>query len=134
MPQLQQIQVQDRQTTPVTHTFLPSGIDRNGVAKVTEYTGVPIAEPSITLSRNENATTQKVKNRMVMRVPVVQTETINGIATPKVVREVIADFTFTFHKTSSEAERNDAIGMFQKSLDITKTLTNDLFIKNQAIY
>jgi hypothetical protein len=134
MPQLQSITMVDRAATPVTHTFTPSGIDRNGVAKVTEYTGVPLAEPSLTLSRAENAQTQKVKNRLVFRFPVVQTETINGISVPKIVREIIADLTFTFHKSSSEQERNDAVGMFYSAFVTTKPLVNDLLVKNQAIY
>jgi hypothetical protein len=124
----------DRESTPVTHTFAPSGIDRNGVAKVTEYTGVPLAEPSLTLSRSENATTQKVKNRLVFRFPVVQTETINNISVPKVVREIVTDVTFTFHKSSTEQERNNAVGMFYSAFVTTKPLVHDLLVKNQAIY
>lgn len=134
MPQLASVPLTDRETTPINHTFVPSGIDRNGVAKLTEYTGVPLAEPSLTISRNENATTQKVKNRMVFRFPVVQTETINGISVPKIVREAVVDLTFTFHRSSSEQERNNAIGMVYSALVANKVVVHDALVKNQAIY
>lgn len=50
MPQLQNIVLTDRATTPVNHTFVPRDIDRNGVATVVESTGVPVGENQLSIS------------------------------------------------------------------------------------
>lgn len=131
MPQLANLVLTDRAATPVAHTFTPKSID-SGVATVVETTGTPIGESRFSLStRRVNG---KVKSRAVLVVPVVQTETINGISKPKVVREAIVDATFTFSAESTEAERNNLVGMFADGLGTGKVLVNDTIVKAQGIY
>lgn len=131
MPALQNLVVNDRAATPVAHTFTPRDFI-NGVATVVESTGVPIGEKRYSIStRRVNG---RIKNRVVFAVPVVQTETINGISKPRVVREAIVDATFSFASDSSEQERADAVGMFADSLATAKVLVNDTIVKNQGIY
>jgi hypothetical protein len=133
MPQLQNLVVNDRQATPVAHTFVPLDIDKNNVGTVVETTGVPIGNSRVTIS-SKVLPSQKHKARMTMAVPVVQTQTINGVSTPVVVRTAYADLTFTFDSTSSEAERNDIVGMLANSLDPSATLVNDAVVKLQGVY
>lgn len=130
MPQLQNVVLTDRAGTPVNHTFVPRDIV-SGVATVVEFSGVPIGESRLTLSLRRAA---KYKGRMVLTVPVVQTETINGITSPKVVRTAIAEVNFTFDPTSTEQERKDLIGMLESALGSSKTLVNDTYVKLQNVY
>lgn len=130
MPQLQNVVLTDRAGTPVNHTFVPRDII-GGVATVVEFSGVPVGESRLTLSLRRSA---KYKGRMVLTVPVVQTETINGIASPKVVRTAIAEVNFTFDPTSTEQERKDLIGMLESALGSSKTLVNDTYVKLQNVY
>lgn len=130
MPQLQNVVLTDRAGTPVNHTFVPRDIV-SGVATVVEFSGVPIGESRLTLSLRRTA---KYKGRMVLTVPVVQTETINGITSPKVVRTAIAEVNFTFDPTSTEQERKDLIGMLESALGSSKTLVNDTYVKLQNVY
>lgn len=131
MPQLAPLVLTDRAATPVAHTFTPKDI-ANGVATVVESNGVPIGENRFSIStRRVNG---RIKSRLVLAVPVVQTETINGISKPKVVRESVVDATFTFAADSTEAERNNTIGMFADSLGTGKVLVNDTLVKAQGIY
>jgi hypothetical protein len=94
--------------------------------------GTPVSERKLSISqRRANG---KVKTRLLLAVPVVQTETINGISTPKVVREAWVDCTFTFSLLSSEQERKDVVGMFMSALDPSKVLVNDSLVKAEGIY
>lgn len=131
MPQLANLVLTDRAATPVAHTFVPKDMS-GGVATVVESTGVPVGDKRYSIStRRANGRT---KARIVFAVPVVQTETINGISKPKVVREAIVDATFTFSSESTEFERNEIVGMFADSLAASKTLVNDTLVKGQGIY
>lgn len=132
MPQLTNLVLTDRKATPVAHTLIPVNIDKNGVAYVAESTGTPVADISLSISTRR--VNDKIKSRLVLTVPVVQTETINGISKPKVVRSSVAAVDFTFSRESSEAERNDVVGMFADAFGTAKALVNDAIVKAQGIY
>jgi len=132
MPQLQNLVLTDRATTPVNHTFTPINIDSNGVGVVAETGAVPIGESKFTLqNRRVNG---RFKVQLKLSVPVVQTQTINGVSTPVVVRTAYVDSVFTFDSTSSEQERKDLVGMYQSAFDSSKTLVNDTVVKLQGVY
>lgn len=134
MPVLQTVVLTDRATTPVAHTFAPIGGPRsNGVATVAKsMDGTPVSERKLSISQRQ--VNGKVKTRMLLAVPVVQTETINGISTPKIVREAWVDCTFTFSRNSSEQERKDVVGMFASALEPAKVLVNDTLVKAEGIW
>ena len=133
MPQLQSTVLTDRATpTPVNHTFIPRDIVGN-VGTVTESSGVPIGNSNLSVSLRKTPS-GKFKGVVHLAVPVVQTETINGVARPIVVRTAHADCEFTFDQSSTEQERKDIIGMFQSGLDSSKTLINDMLVKLQGVY
>lgn len=132
MPQLQSLVLTDRTpTTAVDHTFAPRDI-KSGVGAVVESTGVPIGDKRFTVSLRQ--VNNRYKAQMQLAVPVVQTQTINGIDTPAVVRTAYADLTFTFDATSTEQERNDIVGMLASALGTSKTLVNDTVVKLQGVY
>lgn len=133
MPQLQNLVLTDRAVTPVNHTFTPLGIDpKTGVATVAETTGVPIGEPKFTLLMKR--VNGRYKGTLKMSVPIVQTQVINGVSTPVVVRSAFVDATFTFDGGSSEQERMDVVGMFASALSASKILVNDTLVKLQGVY
>lgn len=132
MPQLSNLVLTDRATTPVNHTYTPVNIEANGVGILAESTGVPVGDARFTLqNRRANG---RFKVQLKLSVPVVQTQTINGISTPVVVRTAYVDATFTFDSTSTEQERKDVVGLFQSSLDSSKTVVNDTLVKLQGVY
>jgi hypothetical protein len=100
---------------------------------VVETSGVPIGEKRVQVALNRT-TSGRYKGLLKMQLPVVQTETINGVDTPKVVRTAYVDCSFTFDGTSTEQERKDTVGMLASALDSSKTLVNDAIIKLQGIY
>lgn len=134
MPQLSNLVLTDRTTpTPVDHTFVPRDI-QSGVATVVESSGVPVGENRVSLSLRKNTTNKRYRGRLVATFPVVATEVINGISTPKVVRTATVEVLTNFDSTSSEQERADAIGMVASALSASKTLVNDCLVKLQNVY
>lgn len=133
MPQLANLVLTDRATTPVNHTFTPRDVVNN-VATVEEASGgVPIGYNRVSIALNR---TQAGRYKATLKgsFPVVQTQTINGVSSPVVVRTGYFDLTLSFDQTSSEQERKDVVGMLASALDPSKTLVNDVITKLQAVY
>lgn len=133
MPQLQNLVLTDRAGTPVNHTFAPRDITPDGVGTVVESTGVPIGDNRFSVGLRRTAE-GRVKATLKGVFPIVQTQTVNGISTPVVVRTAYCDITFSFDATSSEQERDDVVGMMASSLADTKVLVNDTVVKLQGVY
>lgn len=124
--------INDRAATPVAHTYTPDGDDANGVHLYSEKTTVPAGNPrfSIRLKRGTGKYTATAK----LAIPVTQTQTINGVSAPVVVRTAYADVTFTFADMSSEQERADCVGLLVNSLAASQTQVNDLIVKLSDIW
>lgn len=132
MPQLQTLVLTDRTpTTAVDHTFQPRDI-KNGVGTVVESTGVPIGDKRFTISLRQ--VNNRYRAQMQLAVPVVQTQTINGVSTPVIVRTAYADLTFTFDSASTEQERTDVVGMLMDALGTGQALVHDTVVKLQGVY
>jgi hypothetical protein len=124
--------VNDRAGTPVAHTFTPDGDDVNGVHIYSEKTTVPAGNPRFTSSlRSSNG---KYRPSLKLQVPVVQTQTINGIDSPVVVRTAFAEVNFTFDALSSTQERADCVGLLYNSLAAAQTQVNDLVVNLSDTY
>lgn len=134
MPQLQSVVLKDRATpTPVDHTFIPRDI-RSDVGTVIETTGVPVGDSRLSVSLRRTSQNGKYKAEVKLAIPVVVNETINGVTVPKVARTAFADVTFTFDQLSTEAERNNIVGMLADALASDKVLINDTVVKLQGVY
>jgi len=133
MPQLAPLVLTDRKATPVAHTFLPRTIE-GPTATLVESTGVPIGDSRVTISLGKPTAQGRHKPVLKLTIPVVQNQNVNGIITPVVVRTAYAEVSFSFDGASSEAERNDVVGMTRDALDSAKTLVHDTVVKLQGIY
>lgn len=132
MPQLQNLVLTDRAGTPVNHTFVPRDI-RGDVGTVIESTGVPIGNSRYSVSLKKTPS-GKFKATLNLAVPIVQTQTVNGVSAPVVVRSGYANCEFVFDETSTEQERKDVVGMFMSSLDSAKTLVDSVVTKLEGVY
>lgn len=136
MPTLQNIVLTDRAATPVAHTFVPRDVV-GGVGTVVESSGVALGEPRFTVSGRRSGS--KFRSKLTLTVPVVQTQIINGISTPAVVRTGYATVDFTFDDSSSTQERKDLIGMLASAcgasaLASPKTLVEDTVVNQQGVW
>jgi len=131
MPDLQSIAVNDRETTPITHTFTPRSKE-NGVGITGESSGVPVGENTLSVSMRKVGSKYKGRLRIVM--PVVVTQTIDSVDSPLVTRTAYADLQVTFDESSSTQERDNLIGMLADSLGTAKTLVNDSLVELEGVY
>lgn len=124
--------INDRATTPVAHTYTPDGDDANGVHVYSEKTTVPAGNPRFTASlRTSNG---KYRPSLKLVLPVTQTQIINGVSSPTVVRTAYAEVNFTFDALSSEQERADTVGLLVNSMAASQTQINDMIVKLSDIY
>lgn len=133
MPQLQSLVLTDRTpVTPVNLTFVPQAIDAKGVGVVVNNGGTPIGEKrcSVSMTKRNNRFHGEVR----LQLPVVVTETINGVASPVVVRTAYATLAVTFDEKSTQQERDDCIGMMSSALATSKVLVNDALVKLEGVY
>lgn len=124
--------INDRAATPVAHTYTPDGDDANDVHLFSEKTGVPAGNPRF----SARLVTSKGKYRPSLRlqIPVVQTQTINGVSSPVIVRTAYAEVNFTFDSLSLDQERKDCVGLLANALASTQTQINDLVVNLSDIY
>lgn len=133
MPQLQSVILTDRTpTTPANLTFVPRDIDSNGVGTVVNTSGTPIGEKRLTVSVKKRTNRYNAQVRLIL--PVVVTETINGVSRPVVARTAYVNVDVTFDERSTEQERNDAIGLMASALASNKVLVNDALVKLEGVY
>lgn len=131
MPQLANVVLTDRATTPVNHTYTPSDIT-NGVGTVIESTGVPVGDNRLTIALKKSA--DRCKPELRITLPVVQNQVVNGITTPVVVRTAYCNVSFSFDNTSTTQERKDCVGLIATALASSTTVVNDVIVNLQGIY
>lgn len=132
MPQISSIVVADRATpTPVNHTF--GFADKvPGKALFREAASVGIGDKVITVSWRQSA--DKRYARVMLTVPVLVTETVNGVAMPKVRNVDLIDCTFRFSRIGSAQERKDLIGMFANALASTQTGLMGVLVDGEGVW
>lgn len=131
MPAIANLILTDRAAIPVNHTFTPREA-ASGKGVLVSNTGVSVGEKRFTLTSSKAASGKtKVTGRLIL--PVVATETVNGVSMPKVVRTSYANVEFTFDPTSTEQERKDTVGMIESCLAAAKW-PNDVFTKGEVVY
>lgn len=133
MAQAANIVVKDRATpTPVDHTFVPRDVDK-GIATFAELATVPVGDKILTIRwrKGENG---RDYYRLVLTVPVMVTETINGVAVPKVVRVSLSDTTLRFDATATDQERADHIGMHANMFAAAQAVINSTIVGRQGIW
>lgn len=131
MSQLTSVVLTDRATTPVDHTFVPTDIT-GGVGTLTESSGVPVGDSRLTIGLKRS--NDRCKPELRLTIPVVQTQTVNGISTPVVVRTAYATVSFNFASTSTTEERNNTVGMIMDALATSQTMITDTIVDLEGIF
>lgn len=122
MPTGFSITVNDRETTPVAHTFAPSGRVEDGVRFIeNSSSGVTIGQRSLILRAKQPSPSSRRTVRVTLASPTLVTETINGVAVPSVPRTAYVDCTFKFDAGSTSQERKNLVGMFANALAASQT-------------
>jgi len=131
MPAIANLVLTDRAGTPVNHTFVPMGIP-NGIATWKESNGVKVGDKTVTLSRRTSAQRERASLRIA--IPVVSTQTINGISSPLVERVAYANVDLNFDVKSTSQERDDIVGMLYTALGAANTQVDKVITDLETIY
>lgn len=131
MPVYSTLVLKDGEATPVNHTFNPAGIDSNGVATLLESSGVIGGASKYSLLARKGS---RLKGTAKLVVPVVQTQTINGVSTPVVVRVSYVDYQVSHDILSTEQERKNVQAMFRDSLDPAKALPYGVLVNFEGVW
>lgn len=109
MPAMTTITVNDRENTPVAHAFVPARRSNDGVNTFLRSGDSPAGREKLTLSLKSSS--DKTKARLVLAMPVVVDEVINGVVRKAVVRTAYADVTFSYDNLSTLQERKNLVGL-----------------------
>lgn len=123
--------INDRAATPVAHTYSPDGSNA-GVHLWSEKTSVPVGNPRFTARLAKSKDKYKPTVRLVL--PVVQTQVINGVSSPVVVRTAYAEVNFTFDGVSTDQERKDCVGLMVSALAAAQTQINDMIVNLSDVF
>jgi hypothetical protein len=122
MPQMTPIVLTDNQAND--HSFAPRGKDpQSGVATLVKSTGVPVGDERLTIGRTRTPQGRE-KVSFKLTLPVVASETINGVARPTILRTAYADVTLSFEGTSTEQERANARTMLADLLNNSESVAS----------
>lgn len=124
--------INDRAATPVAHTFSPDGTDANGVHMFSEKTATPAGNPRVGIRLGKKANRYEPSVQIV--VPITQTQVINGVSSPVIVRTARARLDFTFDALSTDQERKDIVAFMANTLAASQTQVNDLLVGLGDIY
>lgn len=132
MPALTSITVDDRESTPVSHTYNPT-TPKGNVWNWVNSDGVPIGDEQLSLSITKTPS-GKYKVRWKLADPVVVTETINGVDRPSVERTAYAEIHFTFDEDSSAQERKNLVGKTYNLLASGQAFTTSVNEDLEGVY
>ena len=111
-------------------TFVPYEIDSNGVARLRSASDSAIGSNELSVQGRDALTNRRVTVKIT--VPTVQTEVVNGISTPKVVRKQIGTIELSLAKTTSLAERKALRSLLAASL--SNPLIAAVIDSNESMY
>lgn len=133
MPAATSIVVNDRETTPVAHTFSYGGTDPKGVSQfVNSNAGTIVGREKVTVSsRNSNG---KLRVKLVLTDPVVVTEVVNSVDVPRVARNGYAELVLTFDEMSTLQERKNVVGMLENMLKTSQTALDAVLTNGEQFY
>lgn len=98
----------------------------------TETAATPAGELRYTVSWRRVNGTYRVK--IDFAYPIVATETINGVANPKVVRTNYAQVEFKFSELSTLQERKNIVGILANSFASSVTVMDGVLTKLEGLW
>lgn len=119
--------------TPVTHTFIPNELGSDGVATYVEAGATPLDDLKVTVSKRTVKESGRIKFILKLQWPITATETINGVAYPKLIRTGFAELTLTADAASTLQERENLAILMRTIMDTTDQ-PYIVWTTNSAVY
>lgn len=123
--------VNDRESTPVAHTFGPRDAPGN-MAIFAETGATAIGEKLYTVRWRNTPDRRNV--RITFAMPVTVNETINGVTRTSVDRLAYFDGNFRFDTKLTEQERKNFVGMLANSFAASVTVVDKTLTGLESIW
>lgn len=131
MPAFNTLTIADREDTPVDHTFVPQ-LQDNGTAIFEKTDGIPLGNERLTVVVRRNG--ERTKASLVLAIPQLVTETINGVSRNAVDRTNYARVDFTFDNASTLQERKNVVGLVHNALADSQADLMKVFQNLESVY
>lgn len=123
----------DRAGTPVNHTFLPMGSEGDSGGRYAKAAASSIGDYVFKI--NPRITPQgRRKVDLSLSLPVLVTETINGVNNYTVARTSRASVTFDFPPDATLQERKDIVGMMYTALAAATAQVNSVLTDGENVW
>lgn len=130
MPAIQNVVLKDSANND--HTFVPRDIV-GGVATVVESNGIPFGNATLSISNRQTAG-GAYKVTMKLSIPVLVTETVDGVSRSAVERTARGEATFSFAPSSTTLERANAVAEFASALAQDQNLIWKTLVDLEGVY
>lgn len=131
MAQAASLSILDRAATPVAHIFVYDG-QKNGVNHFVEVGPVPFGQRRLTISNfYSNGKFRIVKK---LSTPILVTEVVNGVSVPRVIDTIYSESKFTFSDRTTEAQRNEHVGIHVNAELPGQTVIHAMIVKLEQTY
>jgi len=132
MPALANVILTDRAGTPVNHTFTPLGRDGDG-GRYFKAASSPLGDYRLTVTPRLTPGGRR-KVDISLSLPVLVTETVNGVNNYVVARTSRAKVSFDFDSQSTLQERKDLIGMIYTALAAGTGQINSVLADGEMVW
>lgn len=122
MAQIASLVINDREATPVAHTYVRNEVSGNAASF---FEAAATLGGRAKLSVTWKQTDTKYKCRLILSKPVLVTEVINGISRNKIDRINYGAAEFTFDGASTLQERKNVVGLLANALLASQTGLDD---------
>lgn len=132
MPALANVVLTDRATTPANHTFTPNGRDGDG-ARYAKAGSSPIGDYLLTIVPRKTASGRR-KVDIALTVPVLVTETVNGVTVPTLARANRAKISLDMSADSTLQERKDLMGFVESLAKAATAQVNGVIVDGEMLW
>lgn len=131
MPAFSPLTIQDREDSPADHIFVPQ-LQNDDTAIFEKTDGIPLGNERLTVVVRRNG--DRTKASLVLAMPQLVTETINGVSRNAVDRTNYARVDFTFDNSSTLQERKNVVGLVHNALAESQTDLMKVFQNLESVY
>jgi len=123
----------DRAATPVAHTFAPQGSEGDSGGRYVEAAASSLGDKVFKIvPRSTPGGRRKID--LSLSIPVLVTETINGVNSYAVARTSRASVTFDFPSDSTLQERKDIVGQMYTALATATRQVNSVLVDGESVW
>lgn len=123
----------DRAGTPVNHTFTPQGSEGDGGGRYAKAASSSIGDYVFKINPRRTPSGRR-KIDLDLSLPVLVTETVNGVNSYVVARTSRASVTFDFPPDSTLQERKDIVGMMYTALAASTSQVDSVITAGENVW